>query len=144
VILPRVPTSSPVPPEVGAELERVAQRWRQLPLDRALSYAGRVRALVQSLADEVAMTTGLPVSEVPDCGPATLMDQLRVMVYDVLQHDPELNKPELNRPEPNNSELNRPELNRPVQNRPGLNKPEPSARARWLVQEIADLRRALH
>jgi hypothetical protein len=144
VILPRVPTSSPVPPEVGAELERVVQRWRQLPLDRALSYAGRVRALVQSLADEVALTTGLPVSEVPDCGPATLMDQLRVMVYDVLQHDPELNKPDLNRPELDRRELDKPVQNKPEQNKPVQNKPEPSARARWLVQEIADLRRALH
>jgi len=60
----------------------VVQRWRQLPLDRALSYAGRVRALVQSLADEVAAATGVPASVVPDCGPATLMDQLSVMVYD--------------------------------------------------------------
>ena len=73
---------SPVPQEVGAELQRVVQRWRQLPLDRALSYAGHVRALVQSLADGVAEATGVRASAVPDCGPATLMDQLTVMVYD--------------------------------------------------------------
>jgi hypothetical protein len=60
----------------------VVQRWRQLPLDHALSYAGRVRALVQSLADQVAEATGVRASMVPDCGPATLMDQLTVMVYD--------------------------------------------------------------
>jgi len=60
----------------------VVQRWRQLPLDRALSHAGRVRALVQSLADGVAKATGVPASVVPDCGPATLMDQLTVLVYD--------------------------------------------------------------
>ena len=60
----------------------MVQRWRQLPLDRALSYAGRVRALVQSLADGVAKATGVPASVVPDCGPATLMDQLTVLVYD--------------------------------------------------------------
>jgi len=65
-----------------AELQRVVQRWRQLPLEHALSYAGRVRALVQSLADEVAEATGIRVSVVPDFGPATLMDQLAVMVYD--------------------------------------------------------------
>ena len=58
------------------------ERWRQLPLDHALLYAGRVRALVQSLADGVAETDGVPASAVPDCGPATLMDQLTVMVYD--------------------------------------------------------------
>jgi hypothetical protein len=61
----------------------VVQRWRQLPLDRALSYSGRVRALVQSLAGEVAEASGERASVVPDCGPATLMDQLTVMVYDV-------------------------------------------------------------
>ena len=60
----------------------MVERWRQLPLDRALSYAGRVRALVQSLADGVAEANGIPASAVPDCGPATLMDQLTVMVYD--------------------------------------------------------------
>ena len=73
---------SPVPQEVSTELERVVQRWHQLPLDQALSYVGRVRALVQTLADGVARVTGVPASEVPDCGPATLMDQLTVMVYD--------------------------------------------------------------
>jgi hypothetical protein len=73
---------SPVPQEVQTELERVVERWRQLPLDHALSYAARVRALVQSLADSVAQATGAPPSPVPDCGPATLMDQLTVMVYD--------------------------------------------------------------
>ncbi len=71
-----------MPHEVATELQRVVERWRQLPLDRALSYAGRVRALVQSLADGVAEANGVPTSEVPDCGPATLMDQLTVMVYD--------------------------------------------------------------
>ena len=73
---------SPVHQEVSTELQRVVERWRQLPLDRALSYAGRVRALVQSLADRVAEAKGMAASAVPDCGPATLMDQLTVMVYD--------------------------------------------------------------
>ena len=60
----------------------MVERWRQLPLDHALSYAGRVRALVQSLADGVAEANGVPASAVPDRGPATLMDQLTVLVYD--------------------------------------------------------------
>jgi hypothetical protein len=77
------PPASPVPAEVATELERVVERWRQLPLDRALWYAGRVRALVQSLADGVAVASGVPASVVPDLGPATLMDQLTVLVYDV-------------------------------------------------------------
>ena len=71
-----------MPHEVATELQRVVDRWRQLPLDHALSYAGRVRALVQPLADGVAEANGVPTSVVPDCGPATLMDQLTVMVYD--------------------------------------------------------------
>jgi hypothetical protein len=73
---------SPVPQDVEKELERVVLRWHQLPLDRAQSSAGRVRALVQFLADGVAVIAGVPVSVVPDCGPATLMDQLTVVVYD--------------------------------------------------------------
>lgn len=73
---------SPVPAEVFIELERVAQRWRQLPLDHATSHSRRVRSLVQSLADGVADATGVPSAMVPDCGPQTLMDQLSVMVYD--------------------------------------------------------------
>jgi len=101
-------------------LERVAQRWRQLPLDRALSYAGRVRALVQSLADEVASATGLPPTAVPDCGPATLMDQLRVMVYDVMLQ------------EAGQSDA-----------KSAATSSARSARSSWLVQELADLRRAM-
>jgi len=66
------------------ELQRVVERWHQLPLDHALSYASRVRALVQALADDVAQASGVPPSTVPDLGPATLMDQLTVMVYDAI------------------------------------------------------------
>jgi hypothetical protein len=73
---------SPVSQEAGAELQRVAERWSQLPLDQALSQAGHVRALVQSLADRVAEAKGIASFVVPDLGPAILMDQLTVMVYD--------------------------------------------------------------
>ena len=65
----------------------MVRRWHQLPLDHALSYAGPVRSLVQSLADQVAAATGAPDAEVPDLGPATLMDQLTVMVYDASTAD---------------------------------------------------------
>jgi len=81
LIVGQVP-KSPVPLQVSTELERVVERWRQLPLDRAQSYAGRVKKLVQALADGVATASGVAQSPVPDCGPATLMDQLTVMVYD--------------------------------------------------------------
>lgn len=67
---------------VGTELERVARRWQQLPLDRALPAVPAVREVVQSLADETGAATGLAPTAVPDLGPAVLMDQLRVMVHD--------------------------------------------------------------
>jgi len=73
---------TPVPVEVRTELARVVERWQQLPLDRAERHAGAVRELVQRLADEVAERTGQDPWPVPDLGPATLMDQLAVMVYD--------------------------------------------------------------
>jgi len=66
----------------------VVERWRQLPLDHALSYAPQVRDLVQSLADQVAQSTGAQPQTIPDCGPATLMDQLTVMVYDASSAHP--------------------------------------------------------
>lgn len=68
--------------EIGTELGRVVRRWQQLPLDHALSVSGEVRELVQGLADRVAAVEGMPSGPVPDLGPAVLMDQLRVMVYD--------------------------------------------------------------
>ena len=60
----------------------MVERWRQLPLDHALSHVGRVRALVQSLADAVDMADGVRAPAVPDLGLATLMDQLTVLVHD--------------------------------------------------------------
>ena len=78
---------SPVPQDVATELQRVVQRWSQLPLDRAQASSGRVRGLVQALADAVAEVAGIPASAVPDCGPATVMDQLTVMVYDTCAAD---------------------------------------------------------
>jgi hypothetical protein len=81
VTVPQTPRS-PVSREVSTELERLVERWRQLPLDQALTYVPRVRALAQSLADGVAQATGVHASAIPDCGPETLMDQLTVMVYD--------------------------------------------------------------
>lgn len=67
---------------VDTELERVVRRWRELPLDHALSAFPQVRALVQQLADDTAPATGMPLTAVPDLGPAVVMDQLRVMVHD--------------------------------------------------------------
>jgi len=65
-----------LPDDVSRELERVVRRWRELPADRALTASGAVREVVQDLADA---TAGRPV---PDLGPAVLIDQLRVLVWD--------------------------------------------------------------
>ena len=73
---------SPTPQEVSDELRRVAERWHQLPLGRALSCVGLVRDLVQDLADRVVQSRGRPSVPVPDLGPAVVMDQLAVMVWD--------------------------------------------------------------
>ena len=71
---------SPVPQEVSAELQRVVRRWQQLPLDHARSCVPTVRALLDDLA---ATTNPAPAaSSVPELGPAVLMDQLTVLVYD--------------------------------------------------------------
>lgn len=57
----------------------MVQRWHQLPLDHALSCAPEVRRLLDDLA--------APAGRVPDLGPAVLMDQLTVLVYDACQAD---------------------------------------------------------
>lgn len=67
---------------IATEVERVARRWQQLPLDHALSAYPQVLALVQGVAEEVAVARGWPPRPVPDLGPAVLMDQLQVMVFD--------------------------------------------------------------
>ena len=76
---------SPTPQEVSDELQRVVERWHQLPLDHALSRMPSVRGLVQSLADRVARARGVAPQPVPDLGPAAVMDQLTVMVFDAVR-----------------------------------------------------------
>ena len=60
----------------------MAGRWQQLPLGHALAMLPAVRRLSQDLADEVADAEGRPAEPVPDLGPAVVVDQLRVMVWD--------------------------------------------------------------
>ena len=57
----------------------MVRRWHQLPLDHALSCAPVVRRLL----DDLAAAAG----PVPDLGPAVLMDQLTVLVYDACEAD---------------------------------------------------------
>jgi hypothetical protein len=67
----------------------VVERWQQLPLDHALSRMPLVRDLVQSLADRVAGLRGRAPSLVPDLGPAIVIEQLRVMVFDACAAQPD-------------------------------------------------------
>ncbi|WP_256793633.1 hypothetical protein [Terrabacter sp. Ter38] len=83
---------SPTPHEVSDELRRVVERWHQLPLDHALSRLPSVRALVQWLADRVAAARGASdphAQPVPDLGPAVVMDQLSVLVFDLFRAEPD-------------------------------------------------------
>lgn len=55
----------------------MVRRWQQLQLDHALSCMPRVRLLL----DDLAGASGA----VPDLGPAVVMDQLTVLVYDACE-----------------------------------------------------------
>ena len=64
---------------VQLELQRVVDRWRQLPLDHALRCLPAVRERVDRLA-ALGHGNGAPVP--PDLGPGVVMDQLTVVLYD--------------------------------------------------------------
>lgn len=71
-------SNDPRPPDVLVELNRVVRRWQQLPLDRAVSLSGEVRASAQHLLTAASCT-----DELPEVSPAATIDQLRVVVFDV-------------------------------------------------------------
>ncbi|MEO6411039.1 MAG: hypothetical protein ABIO48_00505 [Pedococcus sp.] len=62
----------------------MVRRWQQLPLDHALSCMPRVRHLIDHLASATA-PAGSPATAVPDLGPAVVIDQLAVLVYDACE-----------------------------------------------------------
>ncbi len=66
-----------VPEAARTELERIRRRWSELPAARAEAAAPDVRAVVDEVAERTA--PGVPV---PDLGPAVLVDQLTVVVWD--------------------------------------------------------------
>lgn len=68
----------PLPTGVAAELRRVTDRWRALPL----AEAGRRTATLRALVDDLAAATAPGAGPVPDLGPAVLPDQLTVLVLD--------------------------------------------------------------
>ena len=66
-----------VAPEARVELDRIRRRWAELPLDRAES---RMPVLRRLLADLTPRSHPQPV--VPDLGPAVVVDQVAVLVWD--------------------------------------------------------------
>lgn len=90
------PHPQPLPDAARTELERLGARWRTLPLAQALRCAPALRHLAQRYADECACGPdgrsdgGAHVGSespdhgprIPDLGPATAYDQLRVLAYD--------------------------------------------------------------
>jgi hypothetical protein len=82
--------TSPVPQDVADELRRVVQRWQQLPLDHALRCVPAVRGVLARLVPlgpAATEETTAPAATVPDLGPAVVMDQLAVLVYDACAAD---------------------------------------------------------
>ncbi len=65
--------------DVQLELQRVVDRWRQLPIDSALRCLPAVRERVGRLA---TLGSGNGATVPPDLGPAVVMDQLTVVLYD--------------------------------------------------------------
>ena len=66
-----------IPTDVESELGRAVRRWQQLPLDRAADALPQVQAFLAQVAGE----------ELPDLGPAVVMDQLRVVVFDACRRE---------------------------------------------------------
>ncbi len=74
---PASPSADRVPPAARTELDRIRRRWSELPEARAAAAAPAVRMLVDAVAARIA-----PGTPVPDLGPAVLVDQLAVVVWD--------------------------------------------------------------
>ncbi|RNI23966.1 hypothetical protein [Flexivirga caeni] len=68
--------------DIPAELRRIARRWRELPEPVAVENAALLRGFAQQLADSTREAAGRERLAIPELGPATLLDQLTVMVYD--------------------------------------------------------------
>lgn len=72
--------AEPRPEAVVTELDRIVRRWRELPLDRAQAVEPLVRSVICDL-----LPPGFPPP--PDLGPAVVIDQLRVVVFDACRRD---------------------------------------------------------
>ncbi len=82
----RVGIVDPVPAGIRTELERLGERWRTLPLDRALCHASALRAAAERCAELLPNTYGAPTELVRDLGPACALDQLSTLAYDLCEH----------------------------------------------------------
>ena len=86
-----------VAPEARVELDRIRRRWSELPVDRAEVRMPVLRRLLADLAPrslpliadhppraaaERPAVVGDPQPVVPDLGPAVVVDQLTVLVWD--------------------------------------------------------------
>lgn len=74
-------TGSPVPAEALQELARIRRRFTELTVDRAQDGMRHARPLLDRLTDRLAQPT------VPELGPATVPDQLAVLVFDAYRDD---------------------------------------------------------
>ena len=81
-----------VAPEARVELDRIRRRWAELPLERAEARMPLLRRLLADLTPrssrQLRIPTGVrpgwcdPQPVVPDLGPAVVVDQLTVLVWD--------------------------------------------------------------
>ncbi len=78
---PAPAASSPdvLDPRARVELDRLARRWGELPLGRAEE---RMPLLRDALADLAPRSAPDAASPVADLGPAVVLDQLAVLVWD--------------------------------------------------------------
>ena len=65
-----------VAPEARTELDRIRRRWAELPLERAEAAMPLLRHLLLDLAPRSSSAV------LPDLGPAAVVDQLAVLVWD--------------------------------------------------------------
>lgn len=72
----------PVPDEVRRDLRRIADRWLVLPVGDAVGAAAAVRRAAQRLVEATAAAAETDGGRLPDLGPAVVVDQLVVTVFD--------------------------------------------------------------
>lgn len=82
------PGADPVPEDVRTECKRLAERWSQLPLDRALRHVPTMHAYVVELAhvdaENRGIADGVDVAAVlGEPRPERVIDQLAAVLFDL-------------------------------------------------------------